>query len=102
MLPTNANRFLFLLAPMLSIGPSLAAWAVIPFDEGWILADIDAGAALRARAHRGRRVRRHHRRLGIELEVRLPRRHALGRADGRLRDRHGLRAGGRADGGRQR
>ena len=41
-LPTNANRFLFLLAPILSIGPSLAAWAVIPFSEGWILADIDA------------------------------------------------------------
>jgi len=41
-LPTNANRFLFLLAPILSIGPSLAAWAVMPFAEGWILADIDA------------------------------------------------------------
>jgi len=41
-LPTNANRFLFLLAPILSIGPSLATWAVIPFNEGWILADIDA------------------------------------------------------------
>ncbi len=41
-LPTNANRLLFLLAPILSIGPSLAAWAVIPFSEGWILADIDA------------------------------------------------------------
>lgn len=41
-LPTNANRFLFLLAPILSIGPALAAWAVIPFSEGWILADIDA------------------------------------------------------------
>jgi NADH-quinone oxidoreductase subunit H len=41
-LPTNANRFLFLLAPILSIGPSLAAWAVVPFSEGWILADIDA------------------------------------------------------------
>ena len=41
-LPANANRFLFLLAPILSIGPSLAAWAVIPFNEGWILADIDA------------------------------------------------------------
>jgi len=41
-LPTNANRLLFLLAPILSIGPSLATWAVIPFNEGWILADIDA------------------------------------------------------------
>jgi len=41
-LPTNANRFLFLVAPMLSIAPALAAWAVIPFNETWVLADIDA------------------------------------------------------------
>lgn len=41
-LPANANRFLFLLAPILSLAPALAAWAVIPFAEGWILADIDA------------------------------------------------------------
>ncbi|HEB98535.1 MAG TPA: NADH-quinone oxidoreductase subunit NuoH [Thiotrichales bacterium] len=42
-LPANANRFLFVIAPMLSIGPALAAWAVIPFDDGMLLADIDAG-----------------------------------------------------------
>ncbi len=42
-LPDNANRFLFLIAPMLSLGPALAAWAVVPFDDGWVLADIDAG-----------------------------------------------------------
>jgi NADH-quinone oxidoreductase subunit H len=43
-LPTNANRFLFLTAPILSITPALAAWAVIPFDDGgMVLADIDAG-----------------------------------------------------------
>jgi NADH-quinone oxidoreductase subunit H len=41
-LPSNANRFLFLLAPVLSLGPALAAWAVIPFNEDWVLADIDA------------------------------------------------------------
>ncbi|MEX1082222.1 MAG: NADH-quinone oxidoreductase subunit NuoH [Halofilum sp. (in: g-proteobacteria)] len=41
-LPTNANRFLFLIAPVLALGPSLAAWAVVPFAEGWILADINA------------------------------------------------------------
>ncbi|WJW76477.1 NADH-quinone oxidoreductase subunit NuoH [Thiohalobacter sp. IOR34] len=41
--PTNANRFLFVIAPMLSIGPALAAWAVIPFADGLVLADIDAG-----------------------------------------------------------
>ena len=42
-IPTNANRFLFLIAPMLSIGPALAAWAVIPFNDGMALADLNAG-----------------------------------------------------------
>ena len=41
--PTNSNRFLFVIAPMLSIGPALAAWAVIPFSESMVLADVDAG-----------------------------------------------------------
>ena len=45
-------------------------------------------------------LRRHHRRLGVELEVRLPRRAARLGADGQLRDRDGLRAGRRADGRR--
>lgn len=42
-LPTNANIYLFLLAPVLAIMPALAAWAVVPFGEEMILADIDAG-----------------------------------------------------------
>ena len=41
--PTNANRFLFLTAPVLSFAPAFVAWAVIPFDEGLVLADINAG-----------------------------------------------------------
>ncbi len=41
-IPSNANRYLFVLAPMLSIGPALAAWAVIPLGEEMVLADIDA------------------------------------------------------------
>ncbi|HET6604397.1 MAG TPA: NADH-quinone oxidoreductase subunit NuoH [Xanthomonadaceae bacterium] len=41
--PANAHRFLFLLAPVLTLAPALAAWAVIPFDEGLVLADINAG-----------------------------------------------------------
>ena len=39
---TASNRYLFLLAPVLSIAPALAAWAVIPFDDGMVLADVDA------------------------------------------------------------
>ena len=42
-IPADANRFLFLLAPLLSLAPALAAWAVIPFDDWLVLADIDAG-----------------------------------------------------------
>ncbi len=56
-------------------------------------------APVRTRADFARRLRRDPRRLGEQLEIRLPRRHALGRADGRLRDRHGLRARWRPDGG---
>jgi len=41
-IPTNANRFLFLIAPMLSIAPALAAWAVLPFTDNLVLANIDA------------------------------------------------------------
>jgi NADH-quinone oxidoreductase subunit H len=40
--PTNANRYLFVLAPMLSIGPALAAWAVVPFGKNLVIANIDA------------------------------------------------------------
>jgi NADH-quinone oxidoreductase subunit H len=40
--PTNANRFLFVIAPMLSIAPALAAWAVLPFTDKLVLANIDA------------------------------------------------------------
>jgi NADH-quinone oxidoreductase subunit H len=42
-IPTNANKFLFILAPTLTLGPALAAWAVIPFDEKLVLSDINAG-----------------------------------------------------------
>lgn len=42
-LPDNSNRFLFLLAPVLSLAPAFAAWAVIPFSEDLVLSDINAG-----------------------------------------------------------
>ncbi len=41
--PSNANRFLFLSAPVLALAPALAAWAVIPFDDGMALANVNAG-----------------------------------------------------------
>jgi NADH-quinone oxidoreductase subunit H len=42
-LPANANKALFLAAPVLMIMPALAAWAVIPFAPEVVLADINAG-----------------------------------------------------------
>jgi NADH-quinone oxidoreductase subunit H len=42
-LPANANRFLFYVGPILVLGPSLAAWAAIPFGDNAVIADIDAG-----------------------------------------------------------
>jgi len=41
--PTNSSRFLFVIAPLLSIIPALATWAVIPLSDDFVLADIDAG-----------------------------------------------------------
>jgi NADH-quinone oxidoreductase subunit H len=41
--PSAADTKLFILAPILSIAPALAAWAVIPFSDGWVLANVDAG-----------------------------------------------------------
>ena len=41
-IPAKSNYYLFVIAPTLAIGPALAAWAVIPFDDGLVLADVDA------------------------------------------------------------
>jgi len=41
--PSNANRYLFVVAPALSITPALAAWAVVPFTDTMVLANVDAG-----------------------------------------------------------
>lgn len=41
--PSGANRSLFVLAPLLTIAPAFAAWAVIPFSAEVVLADINAG-----------------------------------------------------------
>jgi NADH-quinone oxidoreductase subunit H len=41
-IPAGANKGIFLLAPVLAIGPALAAWAVVPFSPELVLANIDA------------------------------------------------------------
>lgn len=42
-IPSGANKFLFVLAPVLTFAPALAAWAVVPFSPEVVLADINAG-----------------------------------------------------------
>ena len=41
--PAGANKFLFVTAPMLSLMPALAAWAVVPFTDGVMISNINAG-----------------------------------------------------------
>ena len=41
--PSGASRYLFFIAPMLALAPALAAWAVMPFADGVVLADVNAG-----------------------------------------------------------
>ncbi len=41
--PSSSNPFLFYLAPLLSLVAAFAVWAVIPFNESFVIADIDAG-----------------------------------------------------------
>jgi NADH-quinone oxidoreductase subunit H len=41
--PANADKVVFLIAPLLALVPSLSTWAVIPFSPEFVLADIDAG-----------------------------------------------------------
>ncbi len=42
-LPSASNRFLFVVAPLLSLIPALATWAVIPLNGTFVIADINAG-----------------------------------------------------------
>jgi len=41
--PTGANKFLFLIAPVVAVAPAMAVWAVIPFSPTWVVSAADAG-----------------------------------------------------------
>ena len=90
-IPAGANKGVFLLAPLVTCTLALAAWAVIPVN-----------ARLGDRRHQCRHplhlrdlvadgLRHHHGGLGVELEISVPRRAALRRADGVLRGLDRLR-----------
>jgi NADH-quinone oxidoreductase subunit H len=42
-IPAGANRALFIMAPMLTFTLALVGWAVVPFDKGWVVANINVG-----------------------------------------------------------
>ncbi|OCW58689.1 NADH-quinone oxidoreductase subunit NuoH [Hoeflea olei] len=42
-IPSGANKGVFLIAPLLAVTLALSAWAVIPLDAGWVIADINVG-----------------------------------------------------------
>jgi NADH-quinone oxidoreductase subunit H len=42
-IPTRSNKYLFVIAPLFSLMPALAGWAVVPFNEGVVLANLNAG-----------------------------------------------------------
>ena len=44
--PTKASTIVFFIAPMLALAPALAVWSVIPFWDGGVLANVDAGLLL--------------------------------------------------------
>jgi NADH-quinone oxidoreductase subunit H len=41
--PSRSNRFLFVIAPLVSLIPALGVWAVVPLSDEFVIADIDAG-----------------------------------------------------------
>ena len=46
MIPSGASKALFLLAPIISVAPALAAWSIVPFAPGWVIANVDAALLL--------------------------------------------------------
>src|SRR5579859_2347733 len=42
-IPAGANKVIFFLAPIVSVMVAFIAWAVIPFNKGWVIADINVG-----------------------------------------------------------
>ncbi len=42
-IPAGANKGIFLLAPLVTVTLALSAWVVVPFDAGWVIADINVG-----------------------------------------------------------
>ena len=50
-IPTTSDKFVFLLAPFITLFLALSAWAVIPVSEGWAVADINVGVLIYSPFH---------------------------------------------------
>jgi len=42
-IPSGSSKFLFVVAPIMALAPSLAAWAVVPFSDGMVVSNLNAG-----------------------------------------------------------
>ena len=71
-IPAGANKVLFLLAPLVSVMLAFIAWAVIPFNKGWVIVRHQCRHPLSLRDVLARRLWHHHGGLGVEFEIRLP------------------------------
>ncbi|MGZ5063819.1 MAG: NADH-quinone oxidoreductase subunit NuoH [Usitatibacter sp.] len=45
-IPAGASKALFPIAPIISVAPALAVWAIVPFMPGWVIANVDAAILL--------------------------------------------------------
>ncbi len=99
-IPAGANKTVFILAPLISFVLAFVGWAVVADRAG--LGDLqhECWDPLSLRDLFARRLRHHYGRLGVQLEISLPRRAALRRANGELRGLDRLHHHHRAAAGR--
>ena len=97
-LPAEAGKFLFLIAPAISLAAALVAWAVMPFSPEVVLADVNAGLLFVLAATSVGGLRGDNCGMGLQLQIRVSGLPALGGADCVLRDCDGFCAGDGADG----
>ena len=84
--PRAANTFYHWLAPCLAVMPAIITIAVVPFGSTlfgvpMVIADVNVGIFFVFAILIVRRLRNRHRRLGVEFEISLPRRHSFQRAN---------------------
>ena len=89
-IPAGANKVIFFLAPLVSVMLAFIAWAVIPFNKGWVVADINVGILYLFAVSSLGVYGIDHGGLGVQFEIRLPVGPARRGPDGVLRSLHRL------------